>query len=148
MLDFLRTLLEGPPAAAPIDARRAVAALLVEAAATDAPVDTDERDVIERFLREMFGVSPFEAATLRAEGEAAQAEAADVVRFTRVVKADLSEAERGVLLEALWSVVFSDGKRDPHEDALLRKLAPLIAVTDHDSAAARRRVTARLGLTD
>jgi uncharacterized tellurite resistance protein B-like protein len=146
MLDFLKSLLDGAPAAAPPDARRAVAALLVEAAASDAPVDADERDVIERFLREMFGVSPFEAATLRADGEAAQAQASDVVRFTRVVKAELSDTERATLLEALWSVVFSDRARDPHEDALLRKLAPLIAVSDHDSAAARRRVMARLGL--
>ena len=55
---------------------------------------------------------------------------------------------RGVyvaLIEALWRVVVSDGRRDPHEDALLRKLAPLIAITDRESAEARRRVTGPAG---
>jgi uncharacterized tellurite resistance protein B-like protein len=49
------------------------------------------------------------------------------------------------LLEALWTVVLTDGERDPHEDALMRKLAPLIAVSDRESAEARRRVEAARG---
>jgi uncharacterized tellurite resistance protein B-like protein len=117
MLDFLKKLLDAPQGApAPREPKEAVAALMVEA-----------------------------ARAACAAGEAAQAQAADLVQFTRVVKTGLSAEERVALLEALWSVVFADGERDPHEDALMRKLAPLIAMTDRESAEARRRVLAAQG---
>lgn len=152
MLDVLRSLLTGATAAAQApaaagDARmRAVAALLVEVARADGDYAPEERAAIDRFLAHMFGLDQGAARAARAAGEAAQAGAADLVRFTRVIKTGLDAAERVTLLEALWSVALSDGARDPHEDALLRRLAPLIAVTDRDSAEARRRVAARLGL--
>jgi len=140
MIEFLKSLIADPePTREAPGAMEAVAALLVECARVDADYTPDERRGIERFLAHMFALDAGAAAALRMKGEAAQAESADVVRFTRVVKTRLSETERADLMEALWRVVLSDGARDPHEDALLRKLAPLIAVTDHDSAAARRR---------
>lgn len=141
MIDFLRSLLNAPaaPSQAP-DAVVAVAALLVEAARADADYTAAEAATIARFLAEMFGLDPGAAAAARNAGEAAQAGAADLVRFTRVVKTALAPSERVALMEALWRVVVSDDHRDPHEDALLRKLAPLIAVSDRESAEARRRV--------
>ena len=141
MIEFLRTLLasQAVPAQAP-QAPLAVAALLVEAARADADYTVEEAATVERFLVDMFGLGADDAARTRREGEAAQAGAADLVRFTRVVKTEMAPAERVALMEALWRVVVSDGRSDPHEDALLRKLAPLIAVTDRESAEARRRV--------
>jgi uncharacterized tellurite resistance protein B-like protein len=142
MLDFLKKALAAPEieAEAPRDPAEAVAALLVEAATADGDYDDDERATIDGFLVRLFGLDAAGAAAARARGEAAQAKAADLVQFTRVVKTQLSDAERMTLLEALWSVVFADGERDPHEDALVRKLTPLIATTDRESAEARRRV--------
>jgi uncharacterized tellurite resistance protein B-like protein len=140
MIDILRSLIAQPePTRQEPGAIESVAALLVEAARADADYTDEERRGIERFLAHLFQLSPEEARGAREKGEAAQDGAADVVRFTRVVKTRLDERERAALIEALWRVVLSDGRRDPHEDALLRKLAPLIAVSDHDSAAARRR---------
>lgn len=142
MLDIFRKLLleaDGGTPEAP-SARLAVATLLVEAAQSDGTFAEDERHAIESFLATMFDLDAGSAARLRAEGEAAQADAADLVRFTRVIKTALDEAERITVLEALWQVVLTDGDRHPREDALLRRLAPLLAVSDRDSALARRRV--------
>jgi uncharacterized tellurite resistance protein B-like protein len=146
MFDLLKKLLDGAPEPAREDpeAVTAVAALLVEAARSDAAYEPEEAATIERLLRELFGFDETAARAARAEGERAQAGAADLVRFTRVLKSEFSEGERVGLMEALWAVALTDGERDPHEDALLRKLAPLIAVSDRDSAEARRRVAARL----
>lgn len=147
MLDFLRKMLDAPeaaPDAAPHGPQEAVAALLVEAATADADYDDAERAAIDHVLGQLFGLDPDQARHVRAAGERAQAGAADLVQFTRVAKTRLAEHERIALLEALWSVVLADGERDPHENALLRKLAPLLAVTDRDSAEARRRVQTRL----
>ncbi len=140
MLDVLRSLFAASaPDAPPPEPRLAAAALLVEAGRVDACYRAAEAAAIERFLAHGFGLDPAQARAAREEGERAQAGAPDLVRFTRVLKHGLDHAARMALMTALWRVVLSDGKRDPHEDALLRKLAPLLALTDHDSAEARRR---------
>ena len=46
----------------------------------------------------------------------------------------------------LWEVAYADGVLDPLEDALLRRVAGLIDVSDHERGTARLRVCARLGL--
>ena len=145
MIDALRALFRpdaAPRAEVPTDV--AVAALLVDAARADDVYKPEERLAVVTLLQRMFGLETPEAERLCEAGEEAQAGAADIVRFTRVVKFALDEAERVRLMEALWDIVLVDRERDPDEDALLRRLAPLIAVSDHDSAAARQRVLARL----
>lgn len=123
----------------------AVAALLIEAARADGVYDADERRAVVRILGEMFGLTVGNAVALHDQGDAAQHAAPDLVRFTRVVKMALDEAERIALFEALWHVVLVDHERDPHENALLRHLAPLLAVSDRDSVAARQRALVKVG---
>ena len=146
MIDVLRSLFRsdaGNRHEVPADI--AVAALLVDAARADDVYKPEERLAVVTLLQAIFGLELPEAERLCEQGEAAQAEAADIVRFTRVVKFGMEEAERVRLFEALWEIVLIDHERDPDEDALLRRLAPLLAVSDHDSAAARQRVLARQG---
>ena len=145
MIDVFKSLFR--PDAGPrheVPPQIAVAALLVDAARADGVYAPEERDAVGKLLGSIFALSPEDARALRAQGEAAQADAPDIVRFTRVIKFALEEEQRIQLIEALWSVVLVDEQRDPNEDALLRRLAPLIAVSDHDSAGARHRVLARL----
>jgi uncharacterized tellurite resistance protein B-like protein len=141
MIDALKALFRPASAASRADVAPdlAIAALLAEAAQADGSVTDADRTAIESLLSEMLDLTTTGAADLRARGEHAQREAADLVRFTRVIKTGLDEDARIALVEALWRVVLVDHHRDPHEDALLRRLAPLLAVSDHDSAAARRR---------
>jgi uncharacterized tellurite resistance protein B-like protein len=146
MIDALKNLFRPgaePRSEVPQDV--AVAALLVEAARADGVYDEAERRAVLRLLQEMFGLNPAEAAALHDQGDEAQQTAPDMVRFTRVIKMALDEGERIGLIEALWQVVLVDHDRDPHENALLRHLAPLIAVSDRDSVAARQRALALVG---
>jgi uncharacterized tellurite resistance protein B-like protein len=48
------------------------------------------------------------------------------------------------LIEMLWEVAYADGKLDPDEDVLLRRVAGLIYISDEDRIAARQRVVSRL----
>lgn len=121
---------------------RAVAALLVEAARADDNYDEGEHALISEILAAQFGLSPDAAAALRAEGERAQAEAFDIHQFTKIAKT-MAAADKIKLIERLWEVVLSDGERDPHEDALVRRVCGLIYVSDPESGAARARVAAR-----
>ena len=144
MIDVLKSLFRPqaePRTEVPPDV--AVAALLVEAARADGSYETADRHAVAHLLEDMLDLSPAAAAALRDRGEAAQADSADLVRFTRVVKFALDEGERIALIEGLWHLVLIDHHRDPHEDALLRRLPPLLGISDHDSAAARRKVLRR-----
>ena len=69
-------------------------------------------------------------------------EAPDTVRFTRAIKDAVPYVDRVSVIEALWQIALSDGERDAEEDALLRLVANLLGVSDVESAAARKRVSA------
>jgi len=140
MLDLLRRLMA--PAPQPLarpDARLALAALLVRVAKTDGLYSAEEVERIDRVLAHRHQTGPFEAAKLRTEAEAIEAEAPDTVRFTQALKAATALEDRAELMESLWSVALADGQRDAHEDRLMRMIATLLGLTDVESAQARQR---------
>ena len=142
MLSSLLKRLAGDSASSPLnanDARTAIAALLVMAAHADHDYADSERAQIEQVLALRYGLSDAEAASLRAEGEAAEAASVDAFRFTSLIKEAVPHEERADVLEALWRVALADGARERHEDALIRRLTDLLGLTDRDSALARQR---------
>lgn len=139
--DFLKRLTQPDPAPLPdADARIALTALLVRVAQSDNVYDAEEAALIDRIVAGRYGLGPFEATALRKQGEALEAEAPDTVRFTRAIKDAVPHEARVGVIEALWQVVLSDGERDERENALLRMVAPLLGVSDLESALARQRV--------
>jgi len=146
MIDMLLRLVSRPADIPPADERLALAALLVEAARSDGDYAASERAQIGRILAARFGLDQAGAAQLRAEGEAAQAQAADVVRFTRAVKDAVAYEDRLAVIEALWEVIYADGAREMHESALMRKLCGLLHLADQDCGIVRQRVAEKLGL--
>lgn len=138
--EFLRRLTV--PAPEPLgqdDARLALAALLVRLARADGDYAPVEIARIDKVLARRFGLSPFEAAALRSEAEALEAEAPDTVRFTRAIKDAVPHEDRLAVIEAMWAVVLADGTRDALEDRTMRMIAPLLGISDRDSALARQR---------
>lgn len=143
--DFLNRLFApNPEPLDDSDARIALGALLVRIAKSDGVYDVSEIKRIDRVLGNRYGLSSVDAAKLRAQAENLEAQAPDTVRFTRAIKDAVAYEDRSPIIEALWEVVLADGARDPEEDALLRMVAPLLGITDQDSALARQRVEARL----
>jgi uncharacterized tellurite resistance protein B-like protein len=120
--------------------RVAIAALLVEAARSDDVYVEDERRTIDRVLAGRFGLTGAEAEALRVQGEAAQAEAVDLVRFTRAIKEAVPYEERVGVIEALWRVILADDEIGHEESGLVRQLARLLYVSDPDAGLARQRV--------
>lgn len=139
--DFLKRLTQPDPAPLPDeDARLALTALLVRVARSDNDYDAEEAALIDRIVAGRFGLGPFEATALRKNGEVLESEAPDTVRFTRAIKEAVPFDDRVGVIEALWQVVLADGERDDRENALLRMVAPLLGVSDVESALARQRV--------
>lgn len=147
--DLLRRLFSDDQANDPLpieQERLALAALLVRVARTDGNYTADERDRIDRVLARYFRLSAGEAESLRRDGETAEADAPDTVRFTRVLKETVPYENRTGLVEALWSVAASDGI-NADEHGLLRLVANLIGVSDQDSGLARQKVLREQGET-
>ncbi|MCT8159795.1 TerB family tellurite resistance protein [Pseudoruegeria sp. SHC-113] len=122
------------------DARLSLAALLVRIARSDGDYAAAEMEQIDKVLARRYGLSPFEATALRAQGEELEREAPDTVRFTRAIKEAVPYEERTGVIEALWAIALADGERDSEEDSILRMAANFLGVNDRDSALARQRV--------
>jgi uncharacterized tellurite resistance protein B-like protein len=115
----------------------AAASLMVEAALADGVFADVEHDKIALILREGFKLDEAAAnATLKAAQEQVE-NAVDHHRFTKVVK-KMTLAQRKIVMTHLWMIVLADGENDAHEDALLRRLAPLLALSDHERAETRQ----------
>ncbi|MEO1492422.1 MAG: TerB family tellurite resistance protein [Pseudomonadota bacterium] len=146
MLERLINILSGaedaPDAEGQNAGRVAVAAVLVEAARADDVYLEAERAMIDSVLAERYGLTAQDAAALRADGEVAQAEAVDLVRFTRAIKDAVPHEDRVSVIEAVWRVILSDDDRHPDESALMRRIAGLLYVPDREVGLARQRVAA------
>jgi uncharacterized tellurite resistance protein B-like protein len=122
----------------------AVAVLLVEAARMDAHFEDAERTVIERLLANKFQLTPEQTGELLRKAFEVGERSNQLYPFTRIAVERMDLAQRIGLIEMLWEVAYADGVLDPDEDALLRRVAGLIYVSDVDRAAARIRVLERM----
>ncbi|WP_341365508.1 TerB family tellurite resistance protein [Yoonia sp. BS5-3] len=140
--DLIRRLTAPEPQRLPEpDARIALAALLVRLARSDGDYADIEIDQIDQSLMARYNMDADEAAGLRAQAEALEAEAPDTVRFTRAIKDAVDYEDRVAVIAAMWRVVLADGVRDDEENSLMRMTASLLGVSDQDSNAARLRVS-------
>jgi uncharacterized tellurite resistance protein B-like protein len=139
---FLKSLMTPVQASPKLSGASAMAALLVRLAKSDGHYAAEERDGIEAILSARYGLDSAESARLRQQGEDLEHEAVDTVRFTRALKAAVPHEDRASVMEALWSVVLADGRRDAHEDREMRLCADLLGINDRDSALARQRAQA------
>ncbi|MDA0261072.1 MAG: TerB family tellurite resistance protein [Proteobacteria bacterium] len=139
-----RSLAAPEPVAAFPDRHLALAVLLVEAAYVDGSFDATERKTIGGLARRSFDLNDDEIKSLLGAAEELHRDAADLVRFTRVVKDSFAPEERIEVIEMLWEVVYADGRVDDFEANLMRRLGGLLYVPDRERGAAQKRVAARL----
>lgn len=141
--DLLRRLTAPAPARlTDTDARKALGALLVRIAKSDGVYDAAEIARIDRVLATRYGLTDAQAAALRSDCEVLEAEAPDTVRFTRAIKAAVDFDDRSAVVEAMWDIVLADGVREVEEDALMRMVAPMLGLTDQQSAQLRQKIEA------
>ena len=144
MLDFLTGRKAPALADRPDELELAVAALLIEAARMDDQFDAAERAAIERVLADRFDLSHGSVQSLMDSAEEAVRQSTQFFPFTREIVQRISHEDRAHILEMMWEVAYADGVLDPQEDALLRRIAGLIHVSDQDRGLARQRALEKL----
>lgn len=110
----------------------AMAMLLLECARADFEHAPPELEAVRAALRENFGLD--DAALDRLVGDAGRANRDTVSLHAPVARlnAELSAEDKRQLIGWLWRVALADGRLDPHEEHLLRRLADLLHVSHAD----------------
>jgi uncharacterized tellurite resistance protein B-like protein len=145
MLDAIIRMISGAEETEEPDAHStelAAAALMVQAALSDGVYADVESDMILTMLKTGFDLDDAAARALLDEAEGLAESAVDHHQFTKVIK-DLPRERRIAFMTQLWRVALADGEKDAHEDSLLRRLAPLLALTDRERAEARQAAQGR-----
>ena len=141
LLRFLTTVDDSRQSGEQDDATFALAVLLIEVARSDDRVEVREQGIIERVLARRFGLDRSEVTRLMKAAEEGAIKATDLHHFTQTVVREFSEEERIGVIEMLWEVAYSDGILTGDEDALIRRVAGLIYVSDWERGEAKRRIT-------
>jgi Uncharacterized protein conserved in bacteria len=145
MLDAIIRMISGEDETAEPDEHTtelAAAALMVQAALSDGVYADVESDMILDMLKSGFDLDEAAARSLLDEAEGLAESAVDHHQFTKVIK-DLPRERRIAFMTQLWRVALADGEKDAHEDSLLRRLSPLLALTDRERAEARQAAQGR-----
>jgi uncharacterized tellurite resistance protein B-like protein len=143
LLRFLTGVDDGRQSGEQDNATFALAVLLIEVARSDDRVEVRERGIIERALALRFGLDRSEVTRLMKAAEEGAIKATDLHHFTQTVVRQFSEEERIGVIEMLWEVAYSDGLLTGDEDALIRRVAGLLYVSDWERGEAKRRITQR-----
>ena len=79
--------------------------------------------------------------------EALVAQSVQLLAWTKALKDSVPLAERVDVIAHLFAVAYADGRLDPLEDQLIRRVAGLLYVPDRERGRVHREVRERLGVT-
>jgi uncharacterized tellurite resistance protein B-like protein len=123
-----------PPTAENIEHRLqlATAALLIEMMLQDGHAHDAQLQVVETALRDKFALSDDETRELFRLAREEARQAADFYQFTSLINRHFSQPQKIRVVEYLWNIAYANGRLDPHEEHLVRRIADLLYVSHKD----------------
>jgi len=103
-----------------------VCALLIHAAKIDENYTDKEEEIIKKTLNEL-GVKDENISKKIEEAKIIEENSNQILDFTREVK-NLPEQDKIKIIEALWSIIYSNNDADIYETNLMRRLAGLLYI--------------------
>ena len=101
-------------------------ALLIHAAKIDENYTEKEEEIIKKTLLEL-GENTKDVSQTIQEAKKIEENSNQILDFTREIK-KLSEKEKIKIIEALWSIIYSNNDADIYETNLMRRLAGLLYI--------------------
>jgi uncharacterized tellurite resistance protein B-like protein len=101
-------------------------ALLIHAAKIDENYTENEEEIIKKTLLELGANKENINQTIK-EAKIIEENSNQILDFTREVK-NLSENDKIKIIEAMWSIIFSNNEADIYETNLMRRLAGLLYI--------------------
>ena len=118
----------------------AAAVLLLEVAHTDGEFHPEEEKLLGLLLAEHFDVAASDLDELLSLAEDARKNSSDLHQFTREINKNFTQPEKEKIIEAVWQLVYADGRLDHFEEALMRQLGTLIGLSHRQLIAAKLKV--------
>ena len=115
-----------------------VCALLIYAAKIDENYTSDEEEIIKGTLIEL-GLDKEKVSKTIKEAKNLEENSNQILDFTKEVK-NLSEKEKIKIIEALWTIIYSNKEADIYETNLMRRLAGLLYIDNKTMGDIKERV--------
>ena len=115
-----------------------VAALLIHAAKIDENYTNTEEEIIKKTLLEL-GSDENELNKIIKEAKIIEENSNQILDFTREVK-NLAEEDKIKIIEALWSIIYSNKDADIYEANLMRRLAGLLYIDSKTMGDIKNRI--------
>ena len=103
-----------------------IACLLVHAAKIDENYTSDEKEIIKKTLLEL-GAKKETINQIIINAKSIEENSNQILDFTKEVK-NLPENDKIKIIEALWSIIYSNNEADIYETNLMRRLAGLLYI--------------------
>ena len=103
-----------------------ICALLIHAAKIDENYTDKEEEIIKKTLNEL-GLEDKNISKTIEEAKIIEESSNQILDFTREVK-NLTEQDKIKIVEALWSIIYSNNDADIYETNLMRRLAGLLYI--------------------
>ena len=123
----------------------AVCVVLLEVAHADDTFSSEGRDQIMRFFEEGARLSPEATEELLQLAEQARKQAVELWQFTHLIAVNFSVEQKLKLVEAMWTLIYIDGKLDMREDYLIHKLSTLLGLRHSELIETKLRVLRQRG---
>ena len=101
-------------------------ALLIHAAKIDENYTENEEEIIKKTLLELGADKENVSQTIK-EAKSIEENSNQILDFTKEVK-NLPETDKIKIVEALWSIIYSNNDADIYETNLMRRLAGLLYI--------------------
>ena len=119
-----------------------LACLLIHAAKIDENYSSKEKKIIEETLIKL-GVDEKEISDIMNEAEILENNSNQIIDYTKEAK-NLKQDDKLILIEALWSIIYSDNNADMYEANLMRRLAGLIYLDNKIVGAIKEKIKKNL----
>ena len=150
MFDLLKKIINGRTAATERETntvdktRLAAGVLLLEAAYIDDECTEEEMANVVASLEAEFNLSKEYVDELLGLANAEREKSLDLWQFTNQMNQYYSQEEKLALMEAVWRIIFADGRLEEHEDYFAHKLANLLRLTHKQLIDAKLRARDQL----
>ena len=119
-----------------------ICALLIHAAKIDENYTNKEEEIIKKTLLQLGSTSEELNKTIK-EAKIIEENSNQILDFTREVK-NLSEKDKIKIIEALWSIIYSNEDADLYETNLMRRLAGLLYIDNKTMGDIKNKIQNKL----
>ena len=118
----------------------ATCALFLEIANSDDDFSIEEREFIEKTMKEKFNLDDELVSELLELAKQQTNESVSIYEFTDVINKSFNKDEKLTIIKNLWRLIFADNKLDKYEEYFVRKISKNLFLEHSDMIAMKLEV--------